>query len=1155
MTTAKHCPQCGGPLMSGSQAGMCARCLLAAALTHPAAGVPGPGDWIGSYRVVRLLGEGGMGLVYLAEQEQPIARQAAVKIIKLGMDTRAVLARFQSEQQALALMEHPNIARVYEAGSSANGRPYFVMEYVQGVPITEYCDQRRLGTRQRLELFLQVASGAQHAHQKGVVHRDLKPSNILVMERDGIAVPKIIDFGLAKATERTYTEETLFTEAGVLIGTPEYMSPEQASPGGPDVDTRTDIYSLGVLLYELLVGTVPFDSKQLRRAGYEEIRRVIREDEPQTPAARLDSLGPGAANVASVRATDAGGLRRQVRGDLDWITMTAMAKDRDRRYASASEFAADIARHLRDEPVMASPPSAAYRLRKFMRKNRGLVLAVAAVFAALVLGMGASTVLYFRAERQRLEAQAQRAEAERQRSAAEQERAEAHRQGTQAERQRVLAEQARLTADEQRKQAELQHAEAERQRVVAEQQSAEARRRGAEAAAAESAAEKQRAAAEQAGRLAVEQSHAADQQRAAAERQRLVAQRQGYAANLIAADLHIRSNEIAEARRRLFLCPPALRGWEWRYLLWKSDTSLVTLPGHSTSARAKPALGFSQDSARLFRASADGMDWWSVQGFKPLAGHREFGQALAADRFGARIVSTSADGLRVWDAASGKVLTSFAGQPSEATCAAFGPHGGRVVSGAHDGSIDIWNAVSGQAIAKLDGHRGGVWAVDFSSDGERIVSGGEDRMVRIWDAAAGHAMYGIAGHAGAVLAVAFSPDRRIIVSGSADKTARIWDAATGRPLHTLTGHQCGVQGVAISPDAATIATASCTTLRLWDTESGKLMATLPAEWRSEIAAISFSPDGARLAAVSMAGEVKVWNAPAYGGGILKRAGSDVDRTAVSRDGARVALHNARKHSLEVWDARQRKTAWTLHEIDLTALAFSPDGSRLAAGLTGCTIRMWTANTGQPAGSPGRLGAAAIAMNFTPDGSRLVLGSSDRGVSVWDVATMKRTFTAAWGDSIRAVAASPDGAQMAAGTGDRTLVIGEIARAGDPLRLKLPPGPGAIVAAAYSPDGKRIAGAAEGSGDMGVWDTKSGQLLAVLQGHTAAVDALAFSPDGNRLVSGSRDKTVRVWDAVTYEPLLVMGDRDETIVWLTFQPDGARIYTVSAEGTVRIWDTE
>ena len=372
-----------------------------------------------------------------------------------------------------------------------------------------------------------MASGAQHAHQKGVVHRDLKPSNILVMERDGIAVPKIIDFGLAKATERTYTEETLFTEAGVLIGTPEYMSPEQASPGGPDVDTRTDIYSLGVLLYELLVGTVPFDSKQLRRAGYEEIRRVIREDEPQTPAARLDSLGPGAANVASVRATDAGGLRRQVRGDLDWITMTAMAKDRDRRYASASEFAADIARHLRDEPVMASPPSAAYRLRKFMRKNRGLVLAVAAVFAALVLGMGASTVLYFRAERQRLEAQAQRAEAERQRSAAEQERAEAHRQGTQAERQRVLAEQARLTADEQRKQAELQHAEAERQRVVAEQQSAEARRRGAEAAAAESAAEKQRAAAEQAGRLAVEQSHAADQQRAAAERQRLVAQRQG----------------------------------------------------------------------------------------------------------------------------------------------------------------------------------------------------------------------------------------------------------------------------------------------------------------------------------------------------------------------------------------------------------------------------------------------------------------------------------------------------------------------------------------------------------------------------------------------------------------------------------------------------
>src|SRR5580700_953830 len=440
MTTAERCPECGGPLLAGSHEGMCARCLLAAALRHPAeaAGLPAPGDWIGSYRIVRLLGEGGMGRVYLAEQEHPIARQVALKIIKLGMDTRAVLARFQSEGQALALMEHPNIAQVYEAGSSGKGRPYFVMESVPGIPITEYCDGHTLGTRQRLELLLQVAHAAQHAHQKGIIHRDLKPANILVMERDGEAVPKIIDFGLAKATEKIFTEETAFTEAGVLIGTPEYMSPEQASPGGWDVDTRTDIYSLGVLLYELLIGTVPFDSKYLRREGYDEIRRIIREDDPPTPATRLISLGTRVVGIAACRATDAGSLRKQVRGDLDWITMTAMAKDRNRRYASASELAADIGRHLRDEPVMASPPSNSYRLGKFIRKNRGPVLALAAVFVSLLLGLGTSTVLYFRAERQRLEAQAQRAEAERQREVAEQERAEAHRQGTQAERQKTL---------------------------------------------------------------------------------------------------------------------------------------------------------------------------------------------------------------------------------------------------------------------------------------------------------------------------------------------------------------------------------------------------------------------------------------------------------------------------------------------------------------------------------------------------------------------------------------------------------------------------------------------------------------------------------------------------------------------------------------------
>jgi WD40 repeat protein/serine/threonine protein kinase len=1118
--------------MAGAQAGLCARCLLAAALRHPAgsgpSGLPNPGDWIGSYRVVRLLGEGGMGMVYLAEQEQPIARQVAVKIIKLGMDTRAVLARFQSEQQALALMEHPNIAQVYEAGLSDNGRPFFVMEYVPGIPITEYCDRNRLRTRLRLELFLQVVSGMQHAHQKGVVHRDLKPSNILVMERDGEAVPKIIDFGLAKATEKAHAEETVFTEAGVMVGTPEYMSPEQASASGLDVDTRTDIYSLGVLLYELLVGEVPFDSKYLRREGYDEIRRIIREDEPPAPASRLDSLGPRAAEIAGCRDTDAGGLRKQVRGDLDWITMTAMAKDRDRRYASASELAADIVRHLRDEPVMASPPSASYRLGKFIRKNRGPVTALAAVFVSLVLGLSASTVLYFRAERQRQEAETQRAEAvrqrseaERQRAAAEDQRAEARRQGARAESQRNLAEQAREAADQQRKEAESQHAEAERQRAVADQQSAEARRKGAEAIAERAAAEKQREVADQQSAEARRKGAEAIAERAAAEKQREVAERQSYAANLVAADLHIRSNEISEARRRLSQCPAALRGWEWRYLLWKTDTSIATLPGHGNAGETKPALGFSRDATRLFRTAGNTVEWWSAAGFKPLAASADLGSILAADGHGARVLSRSGrngdSGPRVYDAASGKVLASL-GADVDVTCAAFDATGRRVVVGGRDGSMAMWDAASGQALAKMAGHKGGVWALAISADGERIVSGGEDAMVRIWDAASGQAMYAAAGHGGAVRAAAFSADRRWIVSGSADKSARIWDAATGRALHTLNGQECGVQAVAISPDAGTIATASCATLRLWFAESGKLAATLPGEWRAAIAAIAFSPDNAQVAAVGASGEVKVWNALTYGGGILRRASADVGRVAIGPNGERLALYQTKTQSIEVWDAHM-KPAWNWHDGNAPspegtpALAFSPDGSRLAAGWPDGAVRIWNAATGQPAGDAGKFPAAVSWLAFTADGARLMVGTADRGVSVWD--------------------AGKAGA--------------------NPLKLTLAGAPAAIVSAAYSPDRKRIVGG-QVSGEIAVWDAGSGQCLAVLKGHSAAVGALAFSPDGSRIISGAADKTLRVWDAATYDPLLVMGDRDETIASVSFSPDGTRLYSVSTEGTVRIWET-
>jgi non-specific serine/threonine protein kinase/serine/threonine-protein kinase len=371
---------------------------------------------IADYELVRRIGAGGMGEVWEAEQLRPIRRRVALKVIRRGLGGAEIIARFESERQALALMDHPNIANVLGAGEAADGRPYFVMEYVEGVAITEHCDAHQLGTRERLELFKQVCEGVQHAHQKAIIHRDIKPSNVLVTVKDGRAIPKIIDFGVAKATAQRLTERTLFTEIGQLIGTPEYMSPEQADLTGEGIDTRTDVYALGVLLYELLVGERPLDARELRRVAFDEVLRRIREQDPPRPSTRLAMLGADSAARASSRGTDATRLARELRGDLDWVTMKALEKDRERRYSAASELAADVDRFLSHQPVVARPPSASYRLAKFARRHRaGVAVGAAAVLAlvgfALFASVQAARIARER-DRANLESEASRAVAD-----------------------------------------------------------------------------------------------------------------------------------------------------------------------------------------------------------------------------------------------------------------------------------------------------------------------------------------------------------------------------------------------------------------------------------------------------------------------------------------------------------------------------------------------------------------------------------------------------------------------------------------------------------------------------------------------------------------------------------------------------------------------
>jgi serine/threonine protein kinase/tetratricopeptide (TPR) repeat protein len=371
-----------------------------------------PGAVVGPYKLLEQIGEGGFGVVFLAEQAEPVRRKVALKVLKPGMDTRQVVARFEAERQALAILDHPHIAKVFDGGATPSGRPYFVMELVKGVPITEFCDLNHLTPRQRLELFVAVCEAVQHAHQKGIIHRDLKPSNVLVSRHDTTPMVKVIDFGVAKTLGQVLTDKTLFTGIAQLIGTPLYMSPEQAGQSGLDIDTRSDIYSLGVLLYELLTGTTPFDEKRFRQAAYEEIRRIIREEDPPRPSTRLSESKDSLPSISAQRNTEPAKLTRLVRGELDWIVMKCLEKDRNRRYETANGLTRDIEHYLHDEPVAAGPPSAWYRARKFGRKHRAAIVSTGAFVVLLVVATAVSAGLAWWANKERLRAVAAEKSAE-----------------------------------------------------------------------------------------------------------------------------------------------------------------------------------------------------------------------------------------------------------------------------------------------------------------------------------------------------------------------------------------------------------------------------------------------------------------------------------------------------------------------------------------------------------------------------------------------------------------------------------------------------------------------------------------------------------------------------------------------------------------------
>ena len=818
------------------------------------------GTVIGPYKLLQQIGEGGMGVVFMATQMQPIHRTVAVKIIKPGMDTRQVIARFEAERQALAMMDHPNIAKVLDAGTTESGRPYFVMELVKGVPITKYCDEKHLPLRARLELLLQVCEAVQHAHQKGLIHRDIKPTNVLVAEYDEHAVPKIIDFGVAKATASRLTEKTMFTELGQMVGTVEYMSPEQAKLNQLDIDTRSDIYSLGVLLYELLTGSTPFARKRLHEAAFDEMLRIIREEEPPKPSTRLSSM-EGLPSIAANRGSEPLKLNRLVRGELDWIVMKALEKDRNRRYSTANSLAADVQRFLNDEPVQACPPSAVYRFRKFARRNKAALVIAMLVCGASLFAVGqlaVSTVLITREQRNTKSAlQAETLAKGDLQATLERERHDSYFH-------RITLAHRELSADNLGRALQLLGECPEdlrdwewkylmrlcRVEPVVIQDKTEFN------GVAFSPEGERLASADGNGLVKIWNSRTGQ----------VIQTLTAHSSFACSVAFHPGGKHLASV------------GADKQVKVWDLTSGLPIFAERCDAVHmygTAYAVAFSPDGQRL-AAGTDGSvmvwDWRNHQLQCSFAGHIKRPICVAFSHDGRRLASGSWQGrVQLWDVEAGdKPLIAFAEtrDSRHPVCAlAFSSDGGRLATASFNRRVDVWDTTTGRLLRSLP-HNGLVQCVAISPDGRRIASAGEEKTVRVWDAATGREVLGLRAHTSHCGCVVFSPDGKRLASASMDGTIRVWDATElegheGQENLTFRKHGNEIWSLAVSPDGKQVVSAGFSTpSKVWDPQTGFESAEF-GDQMDVVFCVAWQPDGRRIASAGADGglfTVKVWDA-------------------------------------------------------------------------------------------------------------------------------------------------------------------------------------------------------------------------------------------------------------------------------------------------------